>query len=209
MMFKCEIVEDKERSGSLKACGVRWSEARIFWERLLNIVANLLLFIGVPVALWGAACLVLGERGAAIIVPGGILAGAGYGLAWLAANMGGVQRELWFYRDGTIRAPFGLAGNAHHTSIAGHVSDVVSIEAVQVVTPQPPAVAFYPHGVKLYKRNGQIRLVARHLDPEQAHMLAVKLTTALTALREDMIGGVIRNAAARPGRRKAENVFID
>lgn len=207
-MFVCETLKEKEKNGNLRAVGVRWSEARIFWDRLLNIFANLALFVGVPITLFGVACLVLGERGAEIIIPGGLLIVVGYGLSRLAANMGGVPRELWFRRDGTMPAPYGLAAYpSRHRSVSGKPSDVASIEAVQLVFLQPPAVAFHGHGVKLYKRCGQITLIAKHLDTEQAHMLAVKLTDALATLRADAVASTIRNAAARGD--KYADVLID
>lgn len=193
MTFQCDFVEDQDENGNLQVFGVQWTEARVGLEQFATFVVCLLFFGGIGLTAAGFLTWT-----PATGVPIGLFGGVAVFLIWgwwellkLCFRMPGRKRELTFCRDGTIYAPFGMAAYpSEHDRVTGHHADIVSIEARQFAFPEGQRKPWYAHGVTLYKRNGQMAHVAKNLEQEEAHMLAVNLTQALEAMREELATSV-------------------
>lgn len=182
MMFICEQQRAIADNGTLEGVGVVWSEPR--W-----IVERILFGIGVFTGLAGIA---VGLVGLATPEPL-FVAALGAGIVWVAwelmntaVELSGRERRLMFLRNRHTHAPKGLSTwrRRHRWMISAHYG-VASVEA-EALHPFKPNERDYTHGVRLCLRSGEIVHVAKNLEPDQAHMLAVQLTTALAVLRDDM-----------------------
>jgi len=200
MMFDCEPVEASS-DGRLNASGVRWTEARTWTEAVLMKLGHAVYMLGCWVSLFGLGGALAGLLPPFVPLLGGLLIGAAWGMFRLTWRVPGRTRELTFWRDGESSAPFGLSPwPAHHNSLAWPHAQIVSIEAEQVVTPKGEDPTPYTHGVRIFWKGGRVAHVAQNLEPDNAHMLAVALTEALVALREDMATAVERFAQTKPPR---------
>jgi hypothetical protein len=124
----------------------------------------------------------------------------GHGVYMLGCwvSLFGLGGALTFWRDGESSAPFGLSPwPGHHNSLAWPHAQIVSIEAEQVVTPKGEDPTPYTHGVRIFWKGGRVAHVAQNLEPDDAHLLAVALTEALAALREDTATAVERFAQTK------------
>lgn len=201
MMFDCEPVE-ASGEGRLNASGVRWTEARTWTEAILMKLGHAVYMLGCWVSLFGLGGALLGVLPPFVPLVGGLLIAAAWGVFRLAWRVPGRKRELTFWRDGESSAPFGLSPwPVSHNSLAWPHAQIVSIEAEQVVTPKGEDPTTYTHGVRIFWKGGRVAHVAQNLEPDDAHMLAVRLTEALAALREDMATAVQRVGQTRPPQR--------
>jgi len=212
MIFNCQIVEDRDKDGSLNAIGARWTEARTFREFVLQFfvyVAMFLSFITIA-GFW----VIASENGfiLALALVGG-MAAIVYGLMRAVVHCPGRTRELTFWRDGGVRAPVGLAAAwfENGQSRLPH-ADIESIEVEQVSEPYKDRTMNYSHGVRIFYRTGHVVHVARHIEPDDAHRLAVALTNALGELRTSMAheGRTARSRSVRgQPRGQRTPAFID
>ena len=76
--------------------------------------------------------------------------------------------------------------------------EIANIEAEQVEAPKEEAAVNYTHGVRMIMRRGKVNHIAKNLEPDQAHEVAVRLTNALASLRNDM--------GARQGLRRSPRI---
>lgn len=202
MIFNCQIVEDRDENGTLNAIGARWTEARTFREFVLQFfvyVAMFLFFITIA-----GSWIIVTEHGfiPALALVGG-MAAIVYSLMHAVVHCPGRTRELTFWRDGGVRAPVGLAAAwfENGQSRLPH-ADIVSIEVEQVSEPYKDRTMNYSHGVRIFYRTGHVVHVARHIEPDDAHRLAVALTNALGELRTSMAqeGRTARSRSVRGQR---------
>jgi len=210
MIFDCEAVETRGEDGALQGAGVRWTEARGFWESAVHLVGDLMFYLGL-VAIGAGLVAPLFKSGMPMLVVAGVICVCvAWGLYWLGWRLPGRKRELTFWQDGLGFAPFGLSTWApHHDRLKWPHTEIGSIEAEQVVFPKAGQGTIYTHGVRIFLRGGQVAHVAKHLAPDDAHMLAVRLTHARLALREDVTRATIRSAPSHPDRGKSVEILID
>lgn len=209
MIFNCETVAAWGEDETLEAIGARWTEARTFSERALQKAGEVVFYAGFVVGAGGLFGAVAGVFPPVAPVVGVLLVWAAYGLMWLGWRVPGKARELTFWRDGTGFASFGLSTWHRDRDRLRHPhTDIVSIEAEQVVTPKGDDPTVYTHGVRMFFRSGEVSHIAQRMEPDDAHMLAVRLTQSLVQLRESMVtasrGG---SRSAGHGRREPERVI--
>lgn len=189
MIFDCETVEACGEDGALDAIGVRWTEARTFCEAAIHKVAAVMGLVTVLAAYGGV--MLAATAGAQVLVivvmavfVFGILT---WTLLWLGWRVPGRVREVTFWYDGVMRAPFGLStARLKNNESQLPVASIESIEAEQLIFPSGDNPPIYTHGVRIIYATGHISHIARHLAPDQAHMVAVKLTQALAELRKEI-----------------------
>lgn len=186
MRFKCQIVETRGEDDTLEGIGVRWTEPHKFTECVLAMVGGLGFFVGLCGL--GGGILAVGQQGAGEIILFGVaILVLASGVLWWAIVLPGRERELTFWRDGLMLTPLGLSTNflwpgnrwLDHTGLR-------SIESEQLVFPKGDDKPTYTHGVRLFYASGDVNHIAKNLEPDDAHMLAVKLTQALKELRVSM-----------------------
>ena len=205
MSFECNYLEDRDADGSIEAAALQWTEVNAWFEALMLFVA-IAAFIGGVVTLFGGnpwvprTPLSIGCSLFLLVSP----------FLLLSSAVLGTPRALVFHRDGRISAPLGFSSYPRSFKrVTGTLADVVSIEARQTVRSAQGAQATRTHGVVLFKRNGDIAYVASQLHPDSAHKLAVQLTHALVALREDIMSATIKSAASQTGRGNSVEILID
>lgn len=210
MIFDCEAVETRGEDGALQSAGMRWTEARGFWESAVHFIGDMMFYLGL-VAIGAGLLAPLFKSGMPMLVVAGvILVCVAWGLYWLGWRVPGRKRELTFWRDGLGFAPFGLSTwAAHHDRLKWPHTEINTIEAEQVVFPKVGQGTIYTHGVRIFFKGGQIAHVAKHLEPDDAHMLGVRLTHARLALGDDVTLATIRSAPSHPGRGKSGEILID
>ena len=211
MIFSCQIAESRKKDGTLKGIGARWSEARIFREFVLQFFAYVAMFLSfITIA---GSWVIASEHGVilALALVGG-MAAIVYGLMHAVVHCPGRTRELTFWRDGVVRAPLGLSTVVYENgeSKLPH-ADIVSIEVEQVSEPDKNRALNYTHGVRIFYRTGHVVHVARHIEADDAHQLAVCLTQALAELRASMAheGRTARSRSVQgvPRRQQAQAVI--
>lgn len=169
MSFKCEWIQKWADDDTLEAVGLRWTEYRPFRE-------GVCLVLGIPGIVLGLA-FALGGHGAGLLFALG-----GAVLMYVMIAMPGRPREIVFWRDGRMETPLGLSTGylrpgrrwLHHTGIRSVETEVLHKEGT------------YTHGVRIFYEGGETNHVAKNLMPDDAHMVAVRLSTALRHLRENM-----------------------
>ncbi|NBU58333.1 MAG: hypothetical protein EBS23_00855 [Betaproteobacteria bacterium] len=209
MMFRCQIVENRDDDGRATCLGARWTEARPVCEALCHGMGTCVFVVAVMI---GIGSLLLVGLGPEPVLAGlgiaALLYGVAYGLFWIGWRVPGRVRELTFWREGATVAPTGLSTvKLRHGTLHLPHSDILSIEAEQCLKPKGDDATIYTHGVQIFYGSGHVVHIADKLAPDQAHMLAVSLTTALAELRQDM-GITARGGSAAP-RLKAEERVID
>ena len=199
MIFSCDIAESRNKDGTLKGIGARWTEARTFREFVLQFFAYVAMFLTfITIA---GSWVIVSEHGfiTALALVGGMAATV-YSLMHAVVHCPGRTRELTFWRDGVVRAPLGLSTVVYENgeSKLPH-ADIVSIEVEQVSEPHKDRAMNYSHGVRIFYRTGHVVHVARDIEADDAHRLAVCLTQALSELRASMAQEG-RTARLRPVR---------
>jgi hypothetical protein len=170
MTFKCEWIQKWAEDETLEAVGLRWTEGRPFRESVCFIFGGSAFVLGLGHALM---------RGQADFIP---IALGGAVLLAIAIFGPGRVREIVFWRDGRMETPLGLSTGflwpgerwLHHTGIRSIETETISREGM------------YTHGVRIFYEGGETNHVAKNLTPDAAHMVAVRLTTALKHLREHL-----------------------
>lgn len=169
MTFKCEWIQKWAEDDTLEAVGVRWTEYRPFVE-----TASLVL--GLPAIVMGVGAVFSGHGGGLLFALGGA------GLIGAMIYTSGRPREIVFWRDGRMETPLGLStGNLRPGRRWLHHTGIKSIE-----TERLPGTGPYTHGVRIFYEGGETSHVAQNLMPDDAHMVAVRLTTALKHLRQHL-----------------------
>ena len=181
-MFTCQRIDERDNAGQLTATGVEWTERSLRLEAGMK----LLLFVGLLVAVPAVAAtfMLAISKGLWALVPAAIAAVAFSPFFWHHRVTGkGKPRSLIFRRNGTVSAPYGLPNWPKVREISGQQTDVVSFEAGQTLSNLEVQYTDYSHGVLLYKRDGDMVVVAKHLHPSEAHKVAVQLSIAIAELR--------------------------
>lgn len=203
MIFECRAVSGRDQDGLLDGCGARWTEAFSAIEWLLAKAAECSLLSAGVVTVGGTVYGAM-HGGFAAGLAGLPLVAVAWGMAWLSVRCPGRERELTFWQDGVGYAPRGLSPwrwGCERMPLPHW--EVASIEAVRLFPEKPDALTHYTHGVIIYFNGGEVSRIAEHLEPDQAHMVAVKLTIALRKLRESMA------TASRTNHNAAQRVVID
>lgn len=212
MIFSCQIVEDRDEDGTLKGIGARWTEARTVVEFFLEKLVDVAMFVAF-ICIYGIG-LFASQMGWGLAFALALAsAGLAYSMMRAAVHCPGRTRELTFWRDGVVRAPVGLAAAwfENGESRLPH-ADIESIEVEQVSEPDKNRAVNYSHGVRIFYRTGHVVHVARHMEPDDAHRLAVGLTNALRELRTSMAheGRSARSRSVRgQSRGQRTPAFID
>lgn len=189
MTFKCEWIQKWAEDDTLEAVGLRWTEYRPFRE-------GLCLILGIPGIVLGLAIGVGGHGAGFLLVLGGAA------LIYAMIFMPGRPREIVFWRDGRMETPLGLStGNLRPGRRWLHHTGIRSVE-----TERLPGAGSYTHGVRIFYEGGETSHVAKNLMPDDAHMVAVRLTTALKHLREHLAQSA-RTGHARQTTRSKERVI--
>jgi len=206
MIFTCETLEQRDEDGNLEAVGVRWTEARVLAEGVLDTVGQVLaivVFMAAVVAFMGTAIgkvpleLTLGLLGASVFIF--------FGFIIKSARLAGVPRELSFWRDGACYAPHGLRCLAwRQDRLPWPVSEIDNIELEQTVKPVPGKETVYSHGVRILFRRGRIAHVAHRLEADDAHKLNALLIEALAELRAGAGSDRVASRMAGPARKQEQ-----
>jgi hypothetical protein len=169
MRFQCDAVVARATDGTPEARGVRWTEARTGVEGCFDMAATGCYYAGF------------------LAVLGICLLRAGY-------RIPGRSRELTFWRDGLCYAPEGLSPLwASVDRLRRPHTEISSIEAEQISKPNTDQEwPGYTHGVRIVYKTGAIVHVARRLEPDSAHQLAVNLSLELRELRMSLSREALR-----------------
>lgn len=206
MIFACETVEQRDEEGNLVGIGVRWTEARVFVEGVLDTVGQVLaivVFMTAVVAFMGTAIgkvpldLSLGLLGGSVFIF--------FAFIITSARLEGVPRELSFWRDGTCYAPHGLRCLGwRQDCLPWPVSEIDNIEVEQTVKPVPGKETVYDHGVRIMVKRGRIAHVAHRLEADDAHKLCMLLIEALAELRAGAGSERVASRTAGPPRKQEQ-----
>lgn len=202
-MMDSRIIEKRDGAGRLAAVAVEWDEgregllsAKVLGAGLLWIVGIVLGTIGSVFFLWWPIALILG----------GALVWGGFSV--LNMDLPGTPRRLEFCRDGRILAPLGFSYYPpRFREVSGGMAVVASIEARQITKPDENTP--FTHGVVIYKRSGDISYVATTLYPDAAHKVAVQLTAALVAMREEISSSGVQSAKPTASKLPRAMALID
>lgn len=205
MSFECNYLEDRNADGSIETTALQWTEVNEWFETLM-------LFVGIAAFIGGVVTLLDGNpwvpRTALSIACSLFLMVSP--LLLMSSAVLGTPRALVFHRDGRIEAPLGFSSYPRSFKhVTGTLADIASIEARQTIRPAQATQTARTHGVVLFKRNGDIAYVAGRLHPDSAHKLAVQMTHALVAIREDIMSATIQRAASNPARKSPVEILID
>lgn len=213
MIAHCESIEARNGEGELVEVGAEWNEARPMTEAAIHQVAEWSFYLSLIVFVLGLGISIKYDAPSLLILASAGLFGLAKGLFWVGWRVPGEMRDLRFATDGAIIVPLGLSA----TSVRGDRlrlshAEIASIEAEQVVFPKGEDPTCYTHGVRMFFRSGQVVHIARDIEPDHAHMLAVRLSQALVGLREEMaiasMGmGSVRQERPRASTREAERVI--
>lgn len=207
MIFICNETEQRNANGRLAYSGVLWSESCTGFESaLINIGMALL---AMSLASCGATGYLFTIRSGAILFAlsaAVILAIIGWQFIAWAERVKGKFREITFGTDGATYAVRGLSTvNFDQPRFRTPHSQIEAIEVEQLIFPKGDDKSLHTHGVRIFYGNGTIVPVAEKLERDQAHMLTVKLRTALNTIRSEIgtVGNGLtphRSAARRPVR---------
>ncbi len=205
MILKSEFGVSRNEAGEIEQVWVTWTEAKVFAEAAMDKLGEWALKLGFAAASVGSvyALAIDAERLLPrAIISSVLLFGLFWWLAWHRWRVPGQPRTLIFHRDGSTTIPWGLStASARLRSLSTPHSQIVSIEAEQVVFPKGDDSTTYTHGVRLVYGNGHIDHIAKNLEPDDAHLIAVRLTQALMELREEMANEATPMTFAPPQRR--------
>lgn len=168
-----EKIRGRDETGRLVTAGYRWDEPRENVKMLVLFAAIFDFMGGIYVLI---ALAFVNDKGpwiAGLLICVGI-----YAALHLVMKRFGVRpRAVIFRADGTTSLPFGIPWFRNYHSLGAHLENIVSIEAGSVRGKDE---------VALFTRGGDIVTLSHFLHPENAHRVAVQLTSALKELREDM-----------------------
>jgi xanthosine utilization system XapX-like protein len=182
MIFTCKTVEERDRAGNLTMSGVEWGEARATLEGAMHDTGIVMLAVGLYFIFMGS-----GPEKAVMAVLGIVAAIAGPAMVWyVRRHMEATPRSICFFRDGSIRSPLGLVSVARDATWQYSHTQIASIEAERVVSPNPNGENKYTHGVRIILRDGFVGHIAINLEPDQAHMVAVRLSNVLLLVRSSV-----------------------
>ena len=167
MIFECELVESRNKDGSLEACGVRWTEARVGLEWCLDKVLYGAFHLGFWVALLGGGWALMGFVPPFVPIMGLFIIGAAYWAKDLRELLPSKERELTFWRNGSMLAPFGLS-TVHNDplELLQEHAEINSIEVEQVVQPKGENPLPFTHGVWIAFKDGDVSHIAQNLTPD-------------------------------------------
>jgi hypothetical protein len=94
-----------------------------------------------------------------------------------------------FHRDGRVTLPGGLPFHRRVRTLTCTHDEFASIEVCQIVSNATAQQTAFGHGVVMIMRDGGKVYVATKLHADQALKVAVQLTQALAALRDDVASG--------------------
>lgn len=211
MIFKCEMVEARSEDGVLDGIGVRWTEARPLCEAAIHKLAEVTFLVAFFLGFGGVAlaAAVGTPFVVAVIVVVCLLGTLSWKLFLLGWRVPGRVREVTFWHDGIMRAPFGLStANLKNNESQLPLASIESIEAEQLIPPKGENCTIYTHGVRVFYGSGHINHIAQYLAPDHAHMLAVNLTQALAELRKE-IPSLSPTGIRRSGPASEEAQLID
>ncbi len=213
MIAHCESIEARTGEGELIEAGVEWNEAQPLTEAAILKVGEWTFYLSLMVFVLGLGMSAINGALPLLIVAGVALWGLAKGLFWCGWRVPGEMRDLRFATDGAIIVPLGLSA----TSVRGDRlrlshAEIASIEAEQVVFPKGEDPTAYTHGVRMFFRSGEVVHIARDIEPDHAHMIAVRLSQALLGLREEiaiasMGMGAVRQEQASTRARESERVI--
>jgi hypothetical protein len=204
MIFQCQTVRQDTPGGTIEGIGVRWTEARWIIEWACEYLA-----MGIMIA--GGVSLIAAFLGVGsnTIWLAALLFALGSVTLWLGFRVPGRRRELQFWADGVGLMPLGCSRwPSHHDRLACSIWGIQSIEAEQIDQTKPGQPAGYTHGVRIFYIDGEVAHVASNLEPDQAHMVAVRLTQALAQLRTE-VGRDLSGRGISSGRKERVEVVID
>ena len=169
--------------GSLTMIGVEWCEARDVLEPLMETTGVILTVMGLALTLIGLGI------GTGVVVVGMMGMIVGPAMVWYVWRyLQATSRSILFSSDGVTKSPLGTANDPRSWDGVWRRShaQIASIEVEQLEPPKQDGSTGYTHGVRILMRDGYVAHVAKHLEPDQAHMVAVQMTNALIALRSSV-----------------------
>ena len=210
MIAHCESIEARTGQGELIEAGVEWNEAQPLTEAAIHKVGEWSFYLSLMVFVLGLGMSAISGTPSLLILAGVALFGLAKGLFWVGWRVPGEMRDLRFNSDGAIVVPLGLSA----TSVRGDRlrishAEIASIEAEQVVFPKGENPTCYTHGVRMFFRSGQVVHIAKDIEPDHAHMLAVRLSQALVGLREEMAIASMGMGSDRQERRGASTREVE
>lgn len=205
MIFVCEDTERKDQHGRLDACGVNWTEARVWAEWVTIMVGGGVFGVGIVGGVIGLVVMLLGLSPLLFFIACGVV-GGGVGLMWWGWRLHGTEHHLAFASDGKSLTPWRLSTGTHYKDkLTRSHSLIESIESEQLKErKKDDNLGVYTHGVIIFYTDGGIERIARNLETESAHMLAVRLNLALVKMRAELSatgsGGASRRVSGRRER---------
>lgn len=183
--FVCERTETRSPDKRIATSGVAWSENNYRIEMMAVALFSVVCVVGLFIVVAGCVMTAVpAERFRAIA-----LVVSGVCLVWLAflllsRPVKGMPRSVVFHRDGRVEYPQGMAWWPKQKWASAPHTEITSIEARQVQNSIEGSPTDW--GVVIYRRNGDVIEISTGLLRDEAHKVAVQLTQALTAMREDL-----------------------
>lgn len=205
-MTACHRIDRKDADGRLDATGVEWTEHCMWCDVVVGALVGLSFVAGMFAAF--AAALISFKAGLLSLIPAGAAVVLFSPILWRhELRFDGKTRQLLFHRDGRMEVPFGLPFYPRIRLLTAAHTEVASLEIRQTVNNDMARETAYSSGVAMMLRSGDIVYVAKHLHPDDAQKVAVQLTLALAAMRDDLaavaarpdLPGPLPNAQARKG----------
>jgi hypothetical protein len=183
-----QVIREHDTGGKLIAAGYRWGEHN---DLIASLSAGCML-AAVGIALISLHVMKTNLLGGALLLIGCALLGyAGYYVSKAVFR----PRALIFELDGAMRMPHGVPQSWRRRAIDGHHGNIGTIEKVRDVGPQGgPRVI---HRVALFGKGGRIIRISKALHPDDAHLVAVQLTAALQAIRDEIAWSARQREAVR------------
>lgn len=210
MIEHCETIAARNAQGETVEAGAEWNEARPMTEAAIHKIGEWTFYASdITFAIGIGASLLAGKP--SLLLPCGVgLFGLAWGLGRLGWRVPGTVRALVFGVDGGINLSNASAERRQRLRLPH--SEIASIEAEQVVFPKGEDPTPYTHGVRIFFRNGQVVHIAKNIEPDHAHMIAVRLSQALSGLREELAvaamgTGTVTQMGARAKPREFERVI--
>lgn len=192
--FECRRIDKRDEKNRLVATGVEWTEHNYYAENGGIVFFALVCVAGLLAVVIG----VLMTASPAVRFKGFTVVAAGIWLVWFAYTflsqpVKGTPRSAIFHRDGRVEYEHGLPWWPKEKFSSAPHTEITSIEAREAARgfQGPP----YNQGVVVYRRNGDIVEISWSLSRDDAHKVAVQLTQALTAIREDLASLATRRSS--------------
>lgn len=183
--FECRRIDNRDEKNRLVATGVEWTEHNTYLENFGIVLFALVCVAGLLACVIGivmTASPIARFKGLTVVAAGIWLVWFAY--TFMAQPVKGMPRSVLFHRDGRVEYGHGLPWWPKERSASAPHTAITSIEAREstICIHGPP----YNQGVVAYRRNGDIVEIGMSLSRDEAHKVAVQLTEALTAMREDL-----------------------